>query len=77
MAFYHNLKEHFHQNQSSTPSPMVSLRYLLEKRSGIYGILEKSEGVFSSKLALQCVFLAKPQIFQGDVWLHYLMILFY
>lgn len=24
-----------------------------------------SEGVFSSKSALECVFLAKPQIFQG------------
>lgn len=33
MAFYQNLKEYFHQNQNSTPTPMVSLGYLWENRN--------------------------------------------
>ena len=55
MAIYQNVKEYFHQHQNSTRTPMVSLGYLWERRKDVYGILTKSDGVFSSKLALECV----------------------
>ena len=51
MAFNQNLKEYFHQNQNSIPTPMVSLGYLWENRRGVYSILPKSEGEFSSMFA--------------------------
>lgn len=55
MTFYQNVKEYFHQHQNSTRTPMVSLGYLWERRKDVYGILTKSDGVFSSKLDLECV----------------------
>ena len=61
MAFYQNLKEHCHQNQNSTSTPVMSLGYLWESRRG----------------GLECVFLAKPEILLDKLWLHSLIIFAY